>query len=199
MADILQAIQNRRSIYGIGGKNPVGDEAVEHMLGMIIKDMPTAYNSQSTRMVLLLGKDHSRLWEIVHDTLKTVVPPDKFPRTADKLAGFAAGHGTILYFDDTEVTEKLQKDMPAFAEQFATWAQQQNGMLQYAVWASLEDKGLGASLQHYNPLIDDAVQREWGLPKNWQLFAQMPFGNVTEMPETKDKMPLEQRFKVFGR
>ena len=29
---------------------------------------------------------------------------------------------------------------------------------------SLEAAGLGASLQHYNPLIDDEVKKAWNLP-----------------------------------
>ena len=33
------------------------------------------------------------------------------------------------------------------------------GMLQLAVWTALAEKGLGASLQHYNPLIDDGGRR----------------------------------------
>ena len=30
-------------------------------------------------------------------------------------------------------------------------------MLQLVVWTALEAEGLGATLQHYNPLIDDEV------------------------------------------
>ena len=59
------------------------------------------------------------------------------------------------------------------------------------VWAALEAEGLGASLQHYNPLIDDEVKKEWNIPGNWKLIAQMPFGNPTSPPGEKEFQPLE--------
>lgn len=46
----------------------------------------------------------------------------------------------------------------------------------------LEDTGLGASLQHYNPLIDDEVRKRWSLPREWKLIAQMPFGTPAGEP-----------------
>ncbi|NFV72581.1 nitroreductase, partial [Clostridium botulinum] len=36
--------------------------------------------------------------------------------------------------------------------------------------------GFGASLQHYNELIEEDVKKEWNIPNNWKLIAQMPFG-----------------------
>ena len=70
-------------------------------------------------------------------------------------------------------------------------------MHQLAIWSMLEDKGLGASLQHYNPLIDEAVQKEWGISSTWELIAQMPFGTPTEQPGEKEIKPLEHRILVF--
>ena len=61
----------------------------------------------------------------------------------------------------------------------------------------LEDAGLGASLQHYNPLIDEAVAREWKLPASWKLTAQMPFGSPECKPDEKTFLPLDGRLKMF--
>ena len=44
--------------------------------------------------------------------------------------------------------------MPSYADNFANWAVQTNAMHQYAIWTALSSKGIGASLQHYNPLVD---------------------------------------------
>ena len=52
---------------------------------------------------------------------------------------------------------------------------------------------IGASLQHYNPLIDNEVREHWGLPGQWQLIAQMPFGIPAESGE-----PVEQGFRTVG-
>lgn len=36
-------------------------------------------------------------------------------------------------------------------------------MHQLVVWTALETEGLGATLQHYNPIIDDEVKNEWNI------------------------------------
>ncbi|MDE8712373.1 nitroreductase family protein, partial [Phocaeicola vulgatus] len=56
------------------------------------------------------------------------------------------------------------------------------GMHQLAVWSMLADGGMGASLQHYNPLIVDEVRRVWNLSDDWKLIAQMPFGVPVAQP-----------------
>lgn len=65
------------------------------------------------------------------------------------------------------------------------------------VWTSLEIEGLGASLQHYNELIEADVKREWKVPADWKLISQMPFGKPTAPAGEKEFMPLEERVKVF--
>ncbi len=162
-----------------------------------VKYAPSAFNSQGARAVLLFGKAHQTLWDITEETLRALVAPEKFGATQDKLAAFAAGYGTILFFEDTSVVEALQKQFPLYADNFPLWSIQSNGMLQYIVWAGLESRGLGASLQHYNPLIDEKVKQQWNLPPSWRLFSQMPFGNRVAEPEEKTFLPVEDRMLVF--
>ena len=49
-------------------------------------------------------------------------------------------------------------------------------MLQLAVWSMLRELNVGASLQHYNPVIDARVKEIFDIPENFKLVAQMPFG-----------------------
>jgi uncharacterized protein len=70
-------------------------------------------------------------------------------------------------------------------------------MHQLVVWAGLEEEGLGAYLQHYNPLIDEEVKNEWHIPSNWKLIAQMPFGKPTSQPGKKEFKSIEDRVKYF--
>lgn len=70
-------------------------------------------------------------------------------------------------------------------------------MIQYILWTSLEIEGCGASLQHYNPLIDESIQFEWNVSKSWNLLAQMPFGKPIVPPQEKDFMSLDERVKIF--
>ncbi|NLD05714.1 MAG: nitroreductase, partial [Synergistaceae bacterium] len=71
------------------------------------------------------------------------------------------------------------------------------GMHQFVIWTALSAEGLGASLQHYNPVIDNAVKKEWNIPEKWKLLAQMPFGKPVDKPEDKEVVPLEERVKVY--
>ncbi|GIP37005.1 hypothetical protein J31TS4_02850 [Paenibacillus sp. J31TS4] len=91
----------------------------------------------------------------------------------------------------------LQEQFPSYKDNFPVWSQQSNGMLQFVVWTSLELEGLGASLQHYNPLIDEKVAAEWNLPESWKLIAQMPFGKPTAEPGEKEFKPLHSRLQIF--
>ena len=169
------------------------DEEVVHIIRTAVKNVPSAFNSQSTRIVLLLGDEHKKLWDIVKNTLKQRISPEAFAKTEAKIDGcFAAGHGTVLYFEDTTVVKKLQDAFPSYSENFPTWSQHTSAMHQLAVWTMLEDAGLGASLQHYNPLIDDEVRRTWNLPESWMLIAEMPFGTPTAEPGEKGVRGVER-------
>lgn len=70
-------------------------------------------------------------------------------------------------------------------------------MHQLTIWTLLEDAGFGASLQHYNPLIDEPIHRQWAIPAHWKLIAQMPFGTPLQTPPEKEILPLENRIKIF--
>ncbi|MDF2535284.1 MAG: hypothetical protein K0R18_1443, partial [Bacillales bacterium] len=111
---------------------------------------------------------------------------------------FAAGYGTILFFEDQAIIKGLQDQFTLYKDNFPIWAQQSNGMLQFVTWTALEEEGLGASLQHYNPLINKEVKKTWSIPDSWDLIAQMPFGSVATQPGEKDFAPLDQRVKFFG-
>lgn len=193
-----EALEHRRTYYSISNDSPVLDEEIVHILRTAVKNVPSAFNSQTTRVVLLLGDEHRKLWDIVKNRLKERLPEDRFKQTEQKIDGsFSCGYGTILFFEDQSIVAELQKSFPTYSENFPVWSQQTSAMHQLAIWTMLEDKGLGVSLQHYNPLIDKDVQHEWQLPDTWQLIAQMPFGTPTAEPGEKEVKELSERIKVF--
>ena len=196
-ADFLSAVKHRRSIYGIGKGKVVSEERIGEIVGDAVLHTPSSFNSQSSRALVLFGKHHERLWEITTETLRKIVPADGFESTQQRMNSFSAGYGTVLFFEDETVIEGLQKQFPSYKDNFPNWSLQSNGMLQYVVWTALELEGLGCSLQHYNPLIDDEVRKEWNVPAEWKLLAQMPFGEPTQQPGDKSFEPLEKRMKVF--
>lgn len=195
--DFYTATKERRSIYGISKESSISDDRIVEIVNHSVKYTPSAFNSQSGRVMVLLGDHHDRLWDITKDALRKVVPEESFPQTEDKINSFKRGYGSVLFFEDQSVVEGLQKKFPLYKDNFPIWSQQASGILQYNVWTSLEMEGLGASLQHYNPLIDDQVKKEWDTPSNWKLIAQLPFGNPTDPAGDKDFQPLEERVEVF--
>ena len=148
--------------------------------------------------MLLLHEHHEELWKIVKRTLRAIVPEDAFARTEEKIErSFAAGYGTVLFFEDTNVVRDLQQKFPGYAGNFPVWSEQTSAMHQLAIWTMLEDAGFGASLQHYNPLIDNEVRKRWSLPEEWRLIAQMPFGTPAGEPGEKTFKPLDERIRVL--
>lgn len=195
--EFLEAISKRRSYYNISNESIVSDEKIEQVIETAILHTPTAFHSQSGRIVLVLKKEHEKLWDITMEALREIVKPSDFKPTEDKINAFKAGYGTVLYFEDDEITKNLQEQFPSYAHNFPNWAEQSNGMLQFVVGVSLEQEGFGASLQHYNELIEENVKKEWDIPENWRMIAQMPFGKPIEEPGEKDFAPLEDRIRIF--
>ncbi|WP_315286215.1 nitroreductase family protein [Neisseria bacilliformis] len=195
---LQQAAETRRSVYALN-KNltlPAGEVAaiIEHA----VKHTPSSFNSQSTRVVVLFGAEHEKLWRFAEDALRAVVPAGQFEQTAQKLAMFKAAAGSVLFFEDQDVVKGLQAQFPLYADNFPVWAEHSNAMHQYAVWTTLAAAGIGANLQHYNPLIDAAVAREWNIPASWTLRAELVFGGIAAAAGEKAYAPLDDRFKVYG-
>lgn len=196
--NLKEALKHRRSYYAIGNQTTLPDDGIEEILDLAALHTPSAFNSQSSRMVLLLKEHHTRLWDIVKETLREMITEAAYATTEAKInRSFAAGYGTVLFFEDQNIIEGLQKAFPLYHEKFPQWSQQTSAMHQLAVWTMLEDAGLGASLQHYNPLIDEKVMTAWNLPSHWELVAQMPFGIPLEPPGKKEYKPLCERVRVF--
>jgi len=177
----------RRTVYALGKTLPVSDEAVIEIIKEAIRQAPSAFNSQSSRALILLGKEHEKFWELTREQLKKRVPADKFQPTSDKIDGFAAAAGSVLFFEDQNVVKTLQEKFPAYADNFPVWSEHSTGIAQYAVWLALSEIGLGVNLQHYNPLVDEDVQAEWNVPASWKLRAQLNFGSIAAEHQAVEK------------
>ncbi|MBE6452754.1 MAG: nitroreductase [Alphaproteobacteria bacterium] len=191
-------LSQRRSIYELNSQIPISLNHLQSLLSVALKYCPSAFNSQPERVVLLTGYAHKKLWQITSDKLKQITDSEQFSKTQNKLNSFSAGFGSILFFTDTDITKELQARFPPYSKHFPTWAEQSQGMLQFIIWTLLAEHHIGASLQHYNPLISESIHQEFALPSNWKLTAQMPFGGITAFPEAKSFLPIENKLKIFG-
>lgn len=193
-----EALLHRRSYYALTPESLISDTQIEELVRFAVKHMPSAFDSQSTRLVLLLHEHHAALWKIVNRALRAAVAEEAFARTAAKIErSFASGYGTVLFYEDTAVVRAMQQRFPLYAGNFPVWSEHTSAMHQLALWTLLEDAGFGASLQHYNPLIDKEVRARWLLPEEWRLVAQMPFGLPAGEPAAKSFEPIESRIRIF--
>ncbi|ERT60535.1 nitroreductase family protein [Megasphaera vaginalis (ex Srinivasan et al. 2021)] len=199
MSTLIDAFAKRRTNYALDKNVTIAQSAIIKTVQDVIHEVPSAFNMQSGKVIVAFGKKHDKIWQIAMDTLRAIVPAENFGTTEVKINSFAAAYGTILYFDNTAVVKSMQEQFPLYADNFPVWAQQANGMMQFGVWSALTDLGLGVNMQHYNPLIDDAVKNEFQVPAEWQLIAQMPFGNPTAVPDPIAKDPIDERVLVFDK
>ncbi len=194
-----EAVARRRTCYALAPASPISEEELLALLDAALRDAPSAFNVQSARLVLLLGVAHRRLWDLVKEELQRIVPTEAFARTREKIdTAFAAGYGTVLFYEDRTLVEAQKITYRTYADQIDSYSLQGSAMLQFVVWTMLADAGFGASLQHYNPLIDRRVAAEWGIDPAWQLIAQMPFGTPLTAPAPKEQhLTPEARRRVF--
>ena len=93
----LDALHERRSRYDLEKRSPIPDTRIQQIIREAILHVPSAYNSQSTRIVLLLEEEHNKLWEITKTVLKAIVPDGAYPITEKKLNGFKAAYSTVSH------------------------------------------------------------------------------------------------------
>lgn len=195
--NFIEAIKERRSIYAISKESPISDDKIIEIVEDVVKHVPSAFNSQTTRTVILLGEKHDKLWDITMEALRKIVPENDFGSTEAKINSFKAGHGTVLFFEDFAVVKSLQEQFELYKDNFPGWAVQTSGMMQFSVWTAFATEGIGGSLQHYTELIDAEVKKEFNIPEAWKMFAQMPFGNIVKGAGEKAFNPIEDRVKVL--
>ncbi len=178
LSSLPQAMAARRSHYVLGRDIQKSPEELVSLAEAVSALVPDAFDMRSQRLVLALGQKQEALWDMVFQAFGGQV-------AREKTDGFRAAYGTALFFTDMEVVLSLQEQYPLYAANFPVWAGHANGMLQYALWTALAAEGLGANLQHYNPVIDQGVRELFELPESWQLVAQMPFGSIGQPAREK--------------
>ncbi|HHN8405430.1 TPA: nitroreductase family protein [Morganella morganii] len=195
----IELIKKRRTIYSLGNNLLVSQDRIAALIKEAVKHSPTAFNSQSSRVVVLFGENHKKLWNIVKDALRAIVPADAFAATEGKIDNaFLSGAGTVLFFEDQSVVKGLQEQFALYADNFPIWSEQASGIAQFAVWTALSEENIGASLQHYNPVIDEQVSKAWNIPADWKLRAQLVFGSIEQEAGEKAFIDDESRFRIFN-
>lgn len=198
MTSFLDKIKQRRSIYAIGKNVALEQNKIEDLIKDAVKHSPSSFNSQSSRVVILFGESHHKFWNIVRETLRKIVPAEAFAGTNAKLDSFSAGLGTVLFYEDQKVIQDLQEQFKLYADNFPVWSEHSSAIAQFATWTALAEHNIGASLQHYNPIIDEEVATTFDVPASWKLRAQLVFGSIEAPADEKGFMNDAERFKTFN-
>lgn len=186
---IIELLKRRRSYYDINRELPVDKEVIFKFVKQATELVPDAFNMKSSRVIVVVGEKQDQLWDNIYDVFQ-----DEVPR--ERIDSFKNAYGTILYFYDRDVVEDFKSRFALYADRFEEWAIQSSAMLQISIWTGLRELNIGASLQHYNPVIDEMIREMFDLPSSWILNAQMPFGGIVSEMDPKEKEDIEKRVKI---
>ncbi|WWC58798.1 uncharacterized protein I303_101342 [Kwoniella dejecticola CBS 10117] len=202
---LIGSIEERRSHYVIDDRCDVEPAEVTALVKKVLRHVPSMFNMQSTRIVVLFGEHHRKLWDLVIGSLgedilqkRPNVAHEHFSKVIDKLRSLQNGYGTLLFFEDGQTIEEIIEKYPAYRDKFETWSLQSSAIAQYAIWLTFTNLNprIGMTLQHYYPDREE-IGRLWGIPKEWKMTGQMPFGNIVEQPKEKSFKSPDDLVKVF--
>lgn len=198
MSTLTELVKNRRSQYAIGNNTDLTNDEIAARITEIVRDVPTASNSQTTRIAIVFGEENVKLWDHILDVQKDVMPEEMWGFMSGVMEGAKGGVGTVLFFEDLDAVDK----MPTSPSRVEVYKQNNNANAQYATWLALTDLGLGGTLQHmnvgYEQGFDKSVKELLGLPERWEMQAQMPFGSIEGESAPKEYIADSDRVVVLG-
>lgn len=198
MAELRDVIAQRQSVYEIGKNTDVTADGVAAMLREVVGSIPSAGNSQTTRWVVVSGEKNDKVWDIIDAAQREALPEKLYEMFSPRFSQAKQGLGTILMFASRDAVAS----MPTSPERSTLYKENNHGIAAYATWILLRDLNLGASLQHFNVGYEAGFDREireyLGLPDDWELLAEMPFGSIEANGSEKDKLAPEERVLVIS-
>ncbi len=187
---IPESLRQRGSVYALNKDLPLSKEQIGYLVEDIVELVPDAFDMKSSRVVLCFNDKHEALWDLVDKAYDFKIDPEK-------IAGYKAAAGTILFFVDEVTVDSYKEQFAIYKNFFDTWADQASGMLQISIWTGLAEEGIGANIQHYNPVIDSKVHELFDLPPSYRLVAEMPFGGIAKHPADKDREDVARRVTII--
>lgn len=153
---LIKLTQDRRTHYKLLGKSPISDSDIATLVKNATKHVPTAWNTQSSRVVLLLKDEHKKVWDIAISVIEGLVQAGAVPKemfenyTKPKLEAFKAAYGTVschakfyfglfqpltssqvLLFVDYESLAATKEKFAIYADKVDTFALEANAMAEY--------------------------------------------------------------------
>lgn len=198
MTQFTDLVKKRRTAYAIGNNTELTNKEIADRIREIAKEIPSANNSQTTRLVIVFGDHNVKLWDHVLDVQKDVMQGAMWDMMSGVMEGAKGGIGTVLFFEDRETVASTLGE----GDRAEAYKQNNNANTQYATWLGLTELGLGGSLQHMNvgfeQGFDKSVKEMFNLPASYEMIAQMPFGSIEAPAGEKDYIDGAVQVLTFG-
>src|SRR5687768_9559332 len=68
--DFASAIKHRRTYYNISKDVIVPESRIREIVEYAVNWTPSSFNSQSSRTLILFGKEHDKFWDITKEILR---------------------------------------------------------------------------------------------------------------------------------
>lgn len=92
------AVVARRSIYMLDKNLPIPDSRVKDLVDTAMKHVPSAFDSQTTRLVILLHGEHDQFWDFVWEALQPHLrDEEKKKASKGRIDGFRNAYGTVSF------------------------------------------------------------------------------------------------------
>lgn len=92
---LIELAKNRRTYYPLSKDLSIPADKIQEIVKTLLQEVPSSFNSQSNRVVILFGADHEKLWDITTEVLKPIVPADAWEGTAGKMGMFKGAAGSV--------------------------------------------------------------------------------------------------------
>lgn len=81
---------------------------------------------------ILFGAHHKKLWNnIILSAMHSTLPSDAVPGVENRINGFTAGLGTVLFFEDQDTLDTLGKRQSMVVSLAPSWSDVASGMVQH--------------------------------------------------------------------
>ena len=88
-------IHQRRTYYSLTNTSHVPDSRIIEIVHEAVRNSPSSLNGRTSRVVVLLGDEHRKLWDIALDALKGILSVNQWKVYEKKLSDRKAAYGTV--------------------------------------------------------------------------------------------------------
>ncbi|ORY55932.1 Nitroreductase-like protein [Pseudomassariella vexata] len=198
----LAAAKHRRSVYALKDTSPVPDSRIEDIVKEVLSFAPSSYNTQSTRITLVLGEKHKQFWDIIIEQAEPILRgagPGVWDSMGPRLQGFKNAYGSVVFWENGQSIKEASETHKSIAHMLPQWSEHTSAIHQILIWTALELEGFGANLQHMNaiPPVEAALKKFLDVPEDYSLKAHLNFGEEAQPhPEKPAKLPASETLKV---